>query len=233
MEIAAVILLDASRTIKAARQRATNTMPGLTINQPVSEVRPMADANSNRPPVAGRSSNGTPLYECKCPSCGVVRIADSRRLGKRCLSCTLKERNTTHGLSNHPAYKLLKSMEVRCNYPSASNYEYYGGRGIKVCQEWSENPASFVAWAEANGFAPGLEIDRIDTDGPYAPWNCQFIRHAPNSQKRRNAKCNAEIARAIKGYLAQGIHYKEAALLAGVPPMVAWHIGKGRTWRDA
>lgn len=221
-----------SRTIEAAQQSATNTMPGLTTNQPVSEVRPMAAANSNRPPVAGRSPNGTPLYECKCPSCGIVRLADYRKLGKRCLSCTLKERNTTHGLSRHPAYRLLKNMQARCEYPSASHYEYYGGRGIAVCDEWRNNPAEFVAWAEANGYAPGLEIDRKDADGPYAPWNCQFIAHAPNSRKRRNARCDEKTARAIKDKLAEGAHYKEVARLFGVPPMVVWHISKGRTWTD-
>lgn len=220
-------------TIKAAQQSATNTLQGLTINQPVSEVRPMADANSTRPPVAGRSSNGTPLYECICSSCGGVRLADYRKLGKRCHPCAMRERNTTHGLSSHPLYKLLKNIEVRCYYPSATNYEYYGGRGISVCDEWRNDPATFVKWTEGNGYSPGLEVDRIDNDGPYAPWNCRFVSHVANSQLRGNAKCDTQRARQVKNALASGSSVKAAAKAVGVPYMVAWHISKGHSWRDA
>lgn len=190
----------------------------------------MAAANSNRPPVAGRSPNGTPLYECRCASCGAIRLADYRKLGKLCHPCAMRG-NITHGLSKHPLYKLLKNVEARCYSASASHYEYYGGRGITVCDEWRTDPAAFVAWAEAHGYAPGLEIDRVDTDGPYSPSNCQFIAHAPNSRKRRNARCDEATARKIKESLAQGMTPAAAAALHGVPKMVAWHISKGNTWR--
>ena len=192
----------------------------------------MAAANSIRPPVAGRSPNGTPLYQCVCASCGAVRLADYRKLEKLCLACVPKNRNTSHGLSSHPIYKLLKSMEARCYYPSASSYEYYGGRGVIVCDEWRNDPAAFVSWAEANGYAAGMEIDRRDTNGPYAPWNCQFIPHAPNSRKRRNARCDEAQARAVKLALSAGKTVKVAAKEVGVPYMSAWHISKGNTWRD-
>lgn len=193
----------------------------------------MAAANSNRPPVAARSSNGTPLYEVVCPSCGSTRLGDARRLGKRCLACSLKERNTTHGLSAHPLYKLIKSVQARCDYPSASNYKYYGGRGITICDEWRREPQSFIAWAESNGYSPGLELDRKDVNGPYSPENCRFIAHATNSRLRRNARCTEDVAARIKKALANGMTPKEAAELCGVPHMVAWHISKGNTWRDA
>jgi hypothetical protein len=124
-------------------------------------------------------------------------------------------------------------MEARCRYKSASGYKYYGGRGIRVCDEWLKDPASFVSWAVENGYRSGLEIDRKDVNGPYAPWNCRFISHVDNSRVRRNAKCDVERARVIKTALARGMPVPDAARAAGVPRMVAWHISKGNTWKDA
>ena len=179
-----------------------------------------------------RSKNGTPLFECVCPDCGIVRIQDKRKIGRPCAKCAAKRRET-HGLSNTKLYRLLKNMIARCTYPSASNYKYYGARGIFVCSEWVNNPAKFVEWALANNYEPGLEIDRINNDGPYSPDNCRFIRHQINSQTRSNASCSLEIASGIKKMLQDGAGIKETAAHFGVNYMVAWHINKGNTWRNA
>lgn len=179
-----------------------------------------------------RSPNGTPLFECVCPDCGKVRIQDKRKIGKPCLPCA-NRRRSTHGLCGHPLYGLLHNMIVRCKYPSATNYRYYGGRGIKVCDEWTKDPAAFVKWAKDNGYAPGLEIDRIDVDGPYAPWNCRFIPHVRNSQLRRNKRCSLAIASSIKAKLKEGLPIRVISEAIGVPYMVVWHISKGNTWIDA
>ena len=179
-----------------------------------------------------KSSNGTPLYKTACPDCGTVRLGDKRRMGKPCAPCSSKRRST-HGLCGHPLYRLLLNMRARCEYPSATNYSYYGGRGVKVCDEWRGDPAAFVTWAESNGYQPGLEIDRKDNNGPYAPWNCQFIAHATNSQKRRNVQCTMALAANIKKSLSDGLTVAEASDAAGVPYMVAWHISNGNTWRAA
>lgn len=178
---------------------------------------------------AGRSSNGTPLYDNPCPSCGKDRLSDSRKLGKLCMACSNKSR-ATHGLTRHPLYLRLMNIKARCTYPSATNYAYYGGRGIKVCEEWLSNPKSFVEWAEAQGWTPGLEVDRIDNDGNYDPSNCQLVDHATNSRKRSNARCDERKAAEVKSALASGMSVKEAAQKAGVPYMSAWHISKGRSW---
>lgn len=180
--------------------------------------------------LARRSSNGTPLFQNPCPDCGVVRFSDRRRLGKPCMACA-NRRRATHGLSDHPLYRKLQNMRSRCEIPSASGYEYYGGRGISVCDEWRNNPAAFVSWALANGYRPGMEIDRIEVNGPYSPGNCRFIPHAVNSRLRRNSQCTEEKADAVRAALASGASVGAAANAAGVPYMVAWHIHKGNTWR--
>ena len=180
----------------------------------------------------GRSSNGTALYECVCPDCGTVRHQDKRKIGKPCHPCAMKRR-ATHGMSGSRLHRVYTSMVGRCTYPSSSHYRYYGGRGIDVCSSWRADPQEFFDWAKANGYADDLELDRIDPDGNYEPGNCRFITHMENSQRRRNSRCTLAKAREIKALLADGLTYTEAALKAGTPRMVAWHIHKGNTWRNA
>lgn len=91
----------------------------------------------------------------------------------------------THGFTKHPLYFRWRGINYRCNSPSSKNYEKYGGRGIKICQEWQSNPRAFFEWALANGYSRELQIDRIDNDGPYAPWNCHFVTNKINSRKDR------------------------------------------------
>lgn len=179
-----------------------------------------------------RSSNGTPLFRVACPDCGAVRLADKRRIGRPCKACGPKRR-VTHGLSEHPLYRKLKNIQARCQYATASNFAYYGGRGITVCDEWRHNPEAFVVWCEANGYRDGLEIDRIDNDGPYAPWNCRFVTHAENSRRRTPVKLDEGMAMRIRAEFAR--HSGSLSSLAKrleLPYMAVWHVVRGSSWRE-
>lgn len=77
-----------------------------------------------------------------------------------------------------------RAMKARCNIPSCSNYEYYGGRGIKVCDEWINDFEAFKQWAIKNGYADKLTIDRIDVSGDYCPENCRWISFQENCWNR-------------------------------------------------
>lgn len=181
---------------------------------------------------SARSSNGTPLFECACPDCGSVRLLDRRRLGSTCKRCTLVRRNTTHGQRHSKLYALWASMRSRCKFSSMDNYEYYGGRGVGVCDQWADFEV-FSAWALGAGYAEGLEIDRLDNDGHYEPGNCRFVTHQVNSQKRSNSRCNLAQARRAKELLSESTSVKDVAAALELPYMTVWHISKGKTWKNA
>lgn len=81
-----------------------------------------------------------------------------------------------------------RSMKHRCNNPNAHYYKYYGGRGIKVCDEWLNNFDSFYEWAINNGFSKELSIDRKNNDKGYSPDNCRWVTE--KIQKRNTSRAN-------------------------------------------
>lgn len=83
-------------------------------------------------------------------------------------------------------------MISRCDNTKDHAYDDYGGRGIKVCDEWHDI-RKFCEWADKNGFKGGrnLSIERIDVNGNYCPENCCWI---PRNKQQRNRRCSIRIS---------------------------------------
>lgn len=143
------------------------------------------------------SKNNRAVWKCRC-NCGKIVFADSSNLvigDKKSCGCLYKEtrkggvKNTTHGHKKNNkesvTYRTWVNMRARCNNPNETGYEYYGGRGIKVCREW-EN--SFEAFLRDMGCKPtGLTIERIDVNGNYNKSNCKWATTKEQSLNRRNS----------------------------------------------
>ncbi len=81
---------------------------------------------------------------------------------------------------------VLRHVRERCTKPDHKYWKYYGGRGIKICDEWLHNNQSFYAWALSHGYQPGLELDRENNCGDYTPDNCRFVTKQVNQNNKRN-----------------------------------------------
>lgn len=73
-------------------------------------------------------------------------------------------------------------MHSRCRDKGNTSWQWYGGKGISVCDEWGEF-TGFKDWSLANGYSEGLSIDRIDPSAGYSPCNCEFVTRSENTRR--------------------------------------------------
>jgi hypothetical protein len=139
---------------------------------------------------AGIDRHHNSLWKCLC-SCGNIKVIKGRNLiikkNKSC-GCLKKELNsgiTTDGNGKkNKLYQVWSSMKCRCLNPLDKAFVNYGGRGIKVCDEWLEFKP-FLDWSMISGYKKGLTIERKDNDGNYCPDNCTWISKSMQSKNRR------------------------------------------------
>jgi hypothetical protein len=90
-----------------------------------------------------------------------------------------------HGMAASREYKAWSKMKCRCHNPRDTRYNYYGARGIRVCDRWR---ASFSEFFGDMGPCPvAHSIDRIDNDGNYEPGNCRWADKPTQMKNRSNA----------------------------------------------
>ena len=78
-------------------------------------------------------------------------------------------------------------MKKRCYNTNENQYKNYGGRGIYVCDRWKDSFENFYEDMK-DGYAPGLQLDRIDNDGPYSPENCHWVTVEQNQRNKRTSR---------------------------------------------
>lgn len=120
--------------------------------------------------------NGKYLREGKTTSCGCYHNE------------LLRERSLTHGKTHTRLYRIWANIISRCCNSNVDCYEYYGGRGISICDEWKNNFENFYEWSINNGYNEQLTIDRINNDGNYEPSNCRWVTMKEQCKNRRKRR---------------------------------------------
>ena len=141
----------------------------------------------------------TLLKKGKCRSCGCLRKE------------VLAKRQFKHGQRHTQLYGVWCAMKNRCLNKNVKCYKLYGGRGITVCKRWMDFENFYQDMG--NPPSPGMQIERRDNDGPYAPVNCYWATPLQQgSNKRNNVKLTALGSTKIQSEWARVLGVKDATI---------------------
>jgi len=150
---------------------------------------------------AGVRLNRQVVFLCRC-DCGKMvsvrrgnlRAGNTRSCGCLNLETVLRTASTRalkHGATCRDAnagargaYLSWANMLQRCGNPNSTNFENWGGRGIRVCKRW-RNFANF--FADMGERPEGKSLDRRDVNGDYEPDNCKWSTAFEQCHNRRNS----------------------------------------------
>lgn len=134
------------------------------------------------------SYNNSHYWKCLC-TCGnksevkgsALKVGNTTSCGCKGVD-RLRAVSTTHGQSNTPLYGVWRRMVQRCEDANCTDYQYYGARGITVCDAWHD----FSTFAADVGDRPeGLTIERIRNDEGYGPNNFRWASRLEQMQNTR------------------------------------------------
>ena len=120
------------------------------------------------------------IYECSKCLTHIERRTSHVKCSKTtlCKACIMSEKMTTHGKSNTRLFRIWQGMKDRCSNPNNPEYRYYGGKGIRVCDEWRNEFETFYQWSVCNGYSDNLVLDKdikhkdSNTIKIYSPQTC-------------------------------------------------------------
>lgn len=153
------------------------------------------------------------LIPCKCDCGENVQILSTKIFKRKsCKTCSFKKiakSKFKHGREPKDVYIIWKNMKARCSYVKRSNYRYYGGRGIAVCERWANSFENFI---NDMGVRPGsnYSIERVDNSKGYSPDNCKWATHQEQAKNKRSSillNCRGQLKSITEWSVISGIKY--------------------------
>lgn len=145
-----------------------------------------------------KAENTRTQWVCLCDCGNTVVIPAFKFFQNKSCGCledenrkSLRERATTHGMTETRLYSQWCGIKERCYNPHYKHFERYGGRGIRMCEEWRNSFENFRNWAILAGYDGSLNgreqsIDRIDVNGNYEPSNCRWVSMLQQARNRQD-----------------------------------------------
>jgi hypothetical protein len=141
-------------------------------------------------------------------------------------------------LSNHKARvrkthdkerKAYHAMKTRCTNPRTKAWPGYGGRGITICQRWTESFANFLE--DMGRAAPGLSLERLDVNGNYEPGNCKWGTPTEQARNTRWTRLTQEKVIEARRRSGGGETIADIAREYGVSYTCMYMAIVGRSWK--
>lgn len=149
------------------------------------------------------NNQGKPRWVVKCDCGNVIQVCGTSLKSGNTQSCgcikseivvAKNKENAVHGEAGSRLYRIWIGMKTRCYNPKYNQYKDYGGRGIRICEEWLDFQ-TFYDWAMTNGYNPNAKRGECTID--FETQIYEIANNLYNSGYRKKEEIEKQVAKEI------------------------------------